>query len=204
VYPRSTLDVKESRLPLHHLWRSFRREDSMIIRDPLTQEGARVNPQGQLVTRSIIEAEIERASESGLAFSWYTGDQNIDINDTLLFVKNTSSDSLHLTKLRLNGDSTNPMIYDIGLGSETTTPAGGTEITAVNLNHIFTSVPPDAVARTDETAVADATPFMRIKVLADVDEDVLLIGIILGKNHYIQINCETEPAAVSATLVGHY
>jgi len=96
------------------------------------------------------------------------------------------------------------MIYDIGLGSETTTPAGGTLLTAINLNHIFSSDPPDTVARTDETAVADATPFTRIKMLADVDEHILLIGIILGRNHYIQINCETEPAAVSAALIGHY
>jgi len=176
----------------------------MTIRDPLTSEGARVNSKGQLVTRSIVEAEIERASEDGEAFAWYTGDQNIDINDTLLFVKNTTSIPLHLTSLRLNGDSTNPMIYDIGLGSETTVPAGGTLLTAVNLNHIFTSDPPNAIARTDETAVADATPFMRIKVLADLDESISLIGIILGRNHYIQINCETEPAAVSATLTGHY
>lgn len=176
----------------------------MTVRDPLTQEGARVNPQGQLVTKSIVEAELEEASERGLAFSWYTGDQNIDINDTLIFVKNTGSTPLHLILLTLNGDSTNPMIYDLGLGSETTPPAGGTVITAVNLNQIFTSDPPEAVARTDETAVADATVFKRVKMLADVDKDVSLVGVILGRNHYIQINCETEPAAVSATIIGHY
>ena len=176
----------------------------MEIRDPLTREGARVNPLGQLITKSIVEAELEEASERGLAFSWYTGNQNIDINDTLLFVQNTGSDPLHLVRLVLNGDSTNPMIYDIGLGSETTTPAGGTLLTAININHIFSSVLPDAIARTDETAVADAIAYTRIKMLADVDRVVSMVGVILGKNHYIQINCETEPAAVSATLVGHY
>lgn len=176
----------------------------MEIRDPLTQQGARVNPLGQLITKSIIEAELEEASERGLAFSWYTGDQNIDINDTLLFVKNTSFKPLHLVFLKLNGDSTNAMIYDIGLGSETTVPVGGTLLTAVNLNHIFQSDKPDAVARTDETAVADATAFTRVKMLAEVDKEVSLVGVILGKNHYIQINCETEPTAVSATLIAHY
>lgn len=107
--------------------------------------------------------------------------------------------------LIISGDtSATATRFDIGLGSDTTTPAGGTLITGRSINQIFSANSADAIARSGETAVADATVINTVGALTDTMIVQDLTGIILGKNHYIQINAETEPTLNAATIIGHY
>ena len=164
-----------------------------------------VNKEQQGVVRAIIEEELEHASINGDAYAWTTGAVNVDVNDTFIFLKNTGSTPLILDRLIISGDtSATATRFDIGIGSATTTPAGGTLITGVNINHIFSSATADAVSRSDETAVADATVVLTTGALTSTMSVTDLTGIILGEGHYIQVNCETEPTLNAATIIAHY
>ena len=82
--------------------------------------------------------------------------------------------------------------------------AGDTMLFVKNMNEIFSTSVAEAVAFSDETAVADATVLTRIKTPVDGRLSIDLTGVILGKNHYIQINQETESTSGSVILCGHY
>lgn len=163
---------------------------------------AEVNAEQELVVRAITEAELEHSSAQGNAYSWDSTELNIDIGDTMLFVKNTGDIPLVVDSVHLNGAAGISM-WHIGIGTATTTPAGAL-LTAVNLNTTFSGVGPDAIAYSDETAVADAPLIMRVNVPIDGHNRVDLTGVILGKGHYIQINQETEEARGSAIIIAHF
>ncbi len=172
------------------------------INDP-DGKAAMVNDEGQLVTRSIIETELEHASVQGNAYSWDSLELDIAAGGTMLFVRNDSDTLLVLDFLIINGSDV-ICTWDVGLGEETTTPAGGTEVIGVNLNRVFSSKRAAATSRSDETAVADADVIARIKTPISGHHIHRLDGVILGKNHYIQINQETESVSGSVGLVAHY
>lgn len=167
-----------------------------------TTKQIKASQDAELVTRAINEAEIEHASGTGLAFSWDSGERDIDAGDTMLFVKNTSDRLLVLDRCIIVGSNVNCQ-WDIGLGQATTTPTG-TTVTATNLNEEYTSKTFDYVASYDEGAVADASVALRVKTLANDSKEVSLQGLILGKNHYIQFNQETESTSGSVILFGHF
>ena len=165
---------------------------------------AKVNSENQLEAHSVTELEIVHASLDGNAFVWTSGDQNIDSGDTMLFVKNTGDIPLNLSQLDVIGSNV-ACTWTIHIGSDTTTPAGGSEITPVNLNRIFAAKGADAVARTDETAVADGDILTTFHTAATVQaRPISLVGIILGKGHYIQINQETTSTSGTVTIVGYF
>lgn len=176
-----------------------------VIRDPNNQQGALVTDEGQLVTRAIVESELEHASLLGNAYSWDSGRIDIDVNDTMLFLKNTGSTPLILDRCIIGGHDA-IATWDIGLGKATTTPAGGTLLTATNLNQAFSNDAPDTIARSDETAVADATVMLREYTAISESKTVNLNGIILSQNTYIQVNQEVESAAATpfAIIIGHF
>lgn len=165
---------------------------------------AEVNEEQQLVVRAITEEEIEHASAMlGSAYSWDSTERDIDTGDTMLFVKNTGDVPLVLDRATINGSNV-ICTWTLLLGSAITVPAGGTEITGVNLNRSFASQLADAVARSDETAVADGDIFDRVKTPVSNTIEVNLHGVILGRGHYIQINQITESTSGSAILFGHF
>ena len=164
---------------------------------------AEVTPAGELVTRSITEAELEHASDQGKAFAWDSLEINIDATDTMLFVRNDSDEHLHLNYATVNGSDA-ICTWTIHIGSDTTTPAGGSEVTGVNMNERFSTVAPDTTARSDETAVADGSIIGRVKTPIDNTITLILVGVILGKGHYIQFTQVTESGRGSIILVGHY
>lgn len=165
---------------------------------------AQVNDENQLQTHSVTELEIVHASLDGNAFVWTSGTQDIDATDTMLFIKNTGDVPLNLSVLNVIGSNV-ACTWTIHIGSDTTTPAGGSVITPVNLNRIFASDTADAVARTDETAVADGDILTTFHTAATVQaRPVSLVGIVLGKGHYIQINQETESTSGTVTIVGYF
>ncbi len=164
-----------------------------------------VNDERELVVRAITEPEIEHASgKLGSAYSWVSANTDININDTRLFVKNTGDTPLIMDSATFLPAAT-VAEYTINLGRATTTPTG-TVITGVNLNATSGNVA-DATAFDDETAVADGDPIMWIHTLPLATGPTLivsLVGIILGKNSYIQVNFETEETAGRVVLIGHF
>jgi len=161
-----------------------------------------VTSEGQLVTRAIGESELEHASSLGNAYSWDSTELDLVAGETFLFVKNLGTTPLILDRLIVNGSNV-ICFWDIGIGSATTTPAG-TTITGVNLNESFSSALADVTSMSDETAVADAPIIMRVKTPIDNTLDVNLDGVVLGRNHYIQVNQETESDSGSVILIGHF
>ena len=164
---------------------------------------AEVNLEQQLVTRSIVEEELEHASIEGNAWSWDSLEIDIDATDTMLFVKNTSDTPLILDRAIISGSNA-ICEWTLHVGTDTTTPAGGSVVTAVNMNTANLSDTAEAVARSDETAVADGSIVGRIKTPIDNSVEYNLTGFILRKNHYIQFNQETESDSGSIVLYGHY
>ena len=165
---------------------------------------AEVNDEQELVVRAVTEEEIEHASAIlGSAFSWDSTEKDIDTGDTMLFVKNTGDVPLVLDRATFNGSNV-ICTWTVLIGSATTTPAGGTAVTGVNLNQTFSSQGADAVARADETAVADGSIVDRVKTPVSNTLQHNLHGIILGKGHYVQFNQITESTSGSVVLLGHF
>lgn len=165
---------------------------------------AEVNAEQELVVRAITEEEIEHASAIlGSAYSWDSTELDINATDTMLFVKNTGDVPLVLDRATINGSNA-ICFWTILIGSATTTPAGGAVVTGVNLNQTFSAQAADAVARSDETAVADGSIIDRVKTPIDNTIQHDLHGVILGKGHYVQFNQITESDSGSVVLFGHF
>jgi len=160
-----------------------------------------VDDDGYLQSRSIIEDPFMRASRQGKAWTFEAPTIDIDAGDTILFIKNTADDSLFLHSILLNGSNV-ICEYDLGLGKATTTPAG-TDVVPQSTNTEFTK-DSETNAKTDETAVATATVMMRFwTVVAGTGAqppEYSLHGLILGKNHYVQVNQVTESTSGSVLI----
>ncbi len=163
---------------------------------------AEVNPENELVVRAIVEPEIEHASGEGEAYAWHAPIRDLVAGETMLFVKNLGTTPLILDRVVFAGSNVICQ-WDIGIGSATTTPAGDA-VVGVNMNGTFSTKVAETAAFTDETAVADATVMFHVWTPITSLVDFSLDGIILGQNHYVQINQETESTAGSLTLVGHF
>ncbi len=163
---------------------------------------AEVNAENQLVNRSITETELEHASgKNGTAYSWVSADSDIDIGDTRLYIRNDGTVPLVLDRATfLPAD----IICDwsINLGKATTTPTG-TVVTGVNLNTASGNIA-DATAFDDETAVADGDPIDYVHTETQSTVTHSLDGIIIGKDHYVQINQETESTTGRVVVIGHF
>ena len=163
---------------------------------------AEVNSENELVVRAITEQEIEHASAKlGSAYAWDSTELDIDAGDTMLYVRNDSDTPLICDSLIVNGSNV-ICTWDIGIGSATTTPTG-TTVTGANLNTASGNTA-ESTAYSDETAVADATVIARIKTGVSGHHVHDLTGVVIGKNHYIQINQETESTSGSVVLTGHF
>ncbi len=161
-----------------------------------------VTEDGELIVRAITETEIEHASGEGKAFSWDSKELDIDAGDTILFVQRTGDVSLVIDRVEISGSNV-ICTWEINLGRDSTT-ATGTGVSAVSLNTAFDGSTADARAFSDETAVADGDTVARVKTAVSGHVTVDMVGVILGKNHYIQINQETESTSGSVIVHGHF
>jgi hypothetical protein len=168
-----------------------------------TETQIKATEDGELQVRAIAESELEHASAVGNSFCWTSADTDIDAGDTRLFIKNTGDKFLILTRA-LFVSSNVACKWSVGIGAETTT-ATGTAVTAINMNQQFSNQSASYVAFDDETAVADATMMFQVATPLALDiREIPLDGIILGKNHYIQINQETESTSGQVSVFGHF
>ena len=158
---------------------------------------------GEPLVRAIGQPQIEHESELGLAFSWTSLNTDIAAGDTRLIIRNTDSAFLVLTNI--TGMPANVSChYDYGIGQSTTTFASGTAVTAVNLNESFSTTTFDYDAMDGETAIADATIAGGLWVSTVASNSESLSGIILGKNHFFQVNQETESTSGRITIKGFF
>lgn len=168
-----------------------------------TETQIKATQDGELQVRAITESELEHGSGNGRSYCWLSADTDIDAGDTRLFIKNTSDKFLVLSRAIFNSSNV-ACKWTVGIGAETTTPAG-TAITANNMNEQFSNATEAYVAYDDETAVADANAMFTVATPLALDSRVIpMDGIILGKNHYIQINQETESTSGQVSVFGHF
>jgi len=161
-----------------------------------------VNSANELNVRAMTETALERASREGRAFTWDSTEQDIDAGDTMLFVKNTSTTPLRLSRAEINGSNV-ICTWTVGIGSATTTPAG-TTVAAVNMNETFSSKAFGHTALHDETAVATANTSLRVKTPVTNTVHLDLSGYVLNEGQYIQITQVTESTSGSVCLVGYF
>ncbi len=176
-----------------------------IMKGVTTNLGAvqlKSSKKGELEVNANNQPSIQHFSRSGKSYSWRSADTDIDAGDTRLFIKNTGDDFLVITHA-VFGPANVVCRWDVGIGSLTTTPTG-TVVAAVNLNQNHSTQLPSYLAFDDETAVADATPMLTVATSTVESKEVPLNGIILGKNHYIQINQETESTSGQVTVFGYF
>ena len=166
-----------------------------------TETQIKATQDGELEVRAIVETELEHASAKGRAYAWRSTNSDIDAGDTRLFIKNTSDKYLIISYLIFEPSNV-VCSYDIGLGLETTTPAG-VSVAGTNINATVQSSE-SYLAYDDETAVADTTPIVSYTVSTTESLRAELDGFILGKNQYIQINQETESTSGRVTVFGHF
>lgn len=160
-----------------------------------------VTDEGQMIVRAITESELEHASVQGNAYCWFAPTANIDVDDTLLFIKNLGDTPLIMDRMNLLGANVAGTVT-IHLGKDTTTPTA-INVTGTNLNPGFSNNA-DVHATADEDLVADGTTVEIIHVPVTVMLIWPLTGIILPKGTYIQINQDTESTAGGVAVYGHF
>jgi len=164
-------------------------------------KSAEVNKENQLVVSAIVQSEIEHESETnGASYTWSSDSVNIDANDTVLLVKNTSDTPLHIVAIQISGSTTSE--YTVHLPTTEVTVTGVT-VTGVNLNTTSSNVA-DASAASDETNNSQGDVIRSVHLLAETTLSVLVPGLIIGKNKSIAIDVVADTALSSVSIIGHY
>lgn len=162
----------------------------------------KVNKEGQALTFSIVESELEHESvQNGTAYNWASDSVNPGTDDTVLLVKNTSDASLHLDSVNISGETDSQ--YTVHLPTTEVTPTGGSVVTGTNMNTASSNVA-DASARSLETNNSQGNVLYSITLEGSVTAQIDLRGVILGKNKSIGVDVVANTILSSVSLVGHY
>lgn len=178
---------------------------AFVIKDGASGKTAKVNDQNQLLTRSIVESELEDASEEGQAYSWVSGNLDIDAADTMLLVKNKSDTELHITAITCAAGNVATR-YVLHLPTTDVTVAvgaGGAVVVGRNLNTGSANVA-DASAASDEEGNSQGNVIDDISLLPTTTLVVNVEGVILAKNKSVAVDQVSESTAGSVTIKGHY
>ena len=163
----------------------------------------RCTDEGTLLVQAITETEIEHASGKGNAWSFDSGERDIDAGDTMLFVRNDSDRPMVLDHLEINGSNV-ICTWEVYVGTAQVTAAGAGAVIPTNLNTRFAGADSDTTAFYDETAHADGSLVSRVKTAISGFHDLDLTGVVLQKNHWIQVNQETESTSGSVIAHAHF
>lgn len=163
-----------------------------------------VDADNKLGVRATIVTEMHEVSTvKGKGFMWASGTYNYDANDTILLVKNTSSDDLlEIEGIWLSGDTDTRVIIHI---VTTDVTLSGTTITGTNLNTGSGNVA-EATAARDEVNNTQGSIIWSGEIMAgDSPYYVNLAGaIILAKNSSIGVDYVTAGTACDVTIMGAY
>lgn len=167
-----------------------------------TGNKAQVNSENQLVVAAVTQKEIEHESEeNGAAYNWSTDLVNIDANDTVLLVKNTSDTPLHVECVKVSNGST-ASEFTVHLPTTEVTVTGVT-VTGTNLNTASSNVA-DASAASDETNNTQGNVLLTQWLAVDKGFTFETPGLILGKNKSLAIDVVEATTEVACTIIGHY
>ncbi len=179
--------------------------DLRIINSGTVPYGVKVRSEGQLETFSISVDEFENVSaRSRLSFAWSLVPKNSDNGDTVMLVRNDSSDLvLHISHIITQSDL-NTMVQIHTTDGAAFTPTG-LAVVGVCLNRTGPR-DADATAIGDETQNAQGNIIWQHEIIADIPTFIDLHGaVLLGKNQSIAIDYTTGSTALcTATVYGFY
>ncbi len=162
----------------------------------------KVNKEGQALTFSITQTElVHESEENGSAYNWSTDLVNIDANDTVLLIKNTSDNHLHIDSIRIANGST-ASEYTIHLPTADVTVTG-TTVTGTNLNTASSNVASSSAA-SDETNNSQGNVIETVFLSIDSNIEIGELGLILGKNKSVAIDVVAATTETAVTIVGHF
>ena len=155
--------------------------------------------------RALVDSKSEflHASEKGDAYIWTNETYNYDAADTILSVRNDhSSMNLHITKIRLHGDTETEV--EVHVPNTTYTPTG-TAVVGENLNRI-TRKTAEATAICDETGQATQGDVVeRVRIKANTDYIIELDGaLVLGHDQAVAVDYVTDGAEAHVSIWGYY
>ena len=131
-----------------------------------------------------------RACALGKGYVFQGSNVDIDVNDTLLLIKNLIGEILYFERAMIAPANVVTEL-DFGFGNKTTTLAG-TEITGRVVGHPGESVSGLVDCYSDETALTDADLMFTAWGSIVNTEEVDLSGLYCKKGAYLQINNEIE------------
>jgi len=163
---------------------------------------AGVNEEHQLLTAAVTQSELEHESEeNGSGYNWSSDLINIDANDTVLLVKNTSDTPLHIECVKIaNGSTASEFTVHLPTTEVTVT---GTTVTGTNLNTGSSNVA-EATGASDETNNSQGNVIGTVWLGVDASKDVETPGLILGKNKSVAVDVVEATTEVAATIIGHF
>lgn len=163
---------------------------------------AEVNSENQLVTKAVVETDLEFHSEhEGQAFSWNSGTYDGAAGDTALLVKNTAGDlDLHIDHIVISIDIESRVVIHL---PTTEVTVAGTTITGTNLNTGSSNVAEAGAAR-DETGNAQGNIVWTGELQAASEPHVVDLPVVLSKNKSIGVDIVGDFGACDITIVGHY
>lgn len=174
----------------------------MFIEDAVSGKRAEVNSRQQVSARAISEPVLSRvSSKEGLSFIWTSQDLDIDAADTLLLVRNDSSNPLYIDYIILSSGNVATR-YEIHVVTASFTIAG-TTVTGFCLNTALNKVA-EATAASDETGNTQGTVIYDVSLLATTTFILPTTGLVLGTNISLGIDQVTESTAGNASIIGHY
>jgi hypothetical protein len=173
----------------------------MIIRDPSTGSGAKVNDEGMIHAYSVVHFDIAHVSrEEGEAYIW-TASKDINTTDSIIWLRNDdTARNLVIRGFRVNSNAAGSWFAYCPEG----TTADGDEITGTNLNRGSGKVAL-ATCRADATGTTPANYIHYGVGGASNDVWIDLFGtLVLGYLDEFAIDITTEPTLAQATILGFY
>lgn len=162
---------------------------------------AKVSNTGLLEVEAVTVTEFEHVSEkNGDSYIWSSDAVNIDANDTVLLVKNTSAISLHITKIRITTSTNSEFTIHLPTTEVTVT---GTSVTGVLINTTKAGAAASNAA-SDETNNTQGDVIGTAFLLANTTEELDFEGVIIAKNKSIAVDQVADAALAAVSIYGHY
>lgn len=166
------------------------------------QNEQKVNNEGQALVFAVVEDELEHQSEAnGLSYNWSSDTIDIDAGDTVLLIKNTSDNHLHIESISIaNGSVASEYTVHLPTTEVTVT---GTTVTGTNLNTASANVA-DASSASDETNNTQGNVVFTRFMAVDSNEIINTRGLILGKNKSVAVDVVADTSESAVTIRGFF
>jgi len=174
----------------------------VIIRDPASGQGVDVKSDGHLQVDAVASPRDFQISLVDEQVYTVISEDAAQANEETIYLQNTSSTkNLIIDDIIICGDTSGLWRVKFVTG----TAAGGSALTAVNLNKT-SSNSADVTARGDGavTGLTDDGDIAMVRVVAETTVEIKLDeALILGQNDAIAVECETTQTAAEITIEFH-